>query len=53
MFQLIYDVFVWLTNNYSQLPKSFQERFPETWLVRARLSAGVFVENLKDFEDYE
>lgn len=53
MFQLIYDLLVYLTNNYSQMPDSFKKRFQEAFLVRARLQIGTIVEYIKDWNDYE
>lgn len=60
MFQLIYDVLVYLTNNYSSLPDSFKKRFQEEFLIRARLQInrarlqiGSIVEFTKDWSDYE
>ena len=32
----VYDVFVWLTKNYSSLPVGFRNRFPEKSLVALR-----------------
>lgn len=53
MFQLIYDVLVYLTNNYSSLPDAFKKRFQEEYLIRARLQIGSFVVFTKDWSDYE
>lgn len=54
MFQLVYDLLVWVTNNYSKMPEDFQKRFPESFLVRGRLDIGSFNEVLtKNWNDYE
>ena len=53
MFRLIYDLLVYLTNNYSSMPDSFKKRFPEAFLVRARLQVGTINEYLNDWNDYE
>ena len=53
MFDLIYDLLVYLTNNYSSMPDSFKKRFQEAFLVRARLQVGTIVEHLNDWYDYE
>lgn len=53
MFQLIYDLLVYLTNNYSSMPDGFKKRFQEEFLVRVRLQIGTIVEYLKDWNDYD
>ena len=42
LFKFLYDVFVWITNNYSQMPDSFRKFFPEQTCVEGRL----FLSNL-------
>ena len=57
VFRFLYDVFIYLTSNYSKLPEDFQRRFPEHYLVNARIflhdcvSSGQSIS--KDFDDYE
>lgn len=57
LIKFIYDLFVWLTCNYSQLPSDFKEKFPEVNLVLARLSFSEFVQDdsnfNQEFKDYE
>ena len=53
MFLFLYDLLVYLTNNYSSMPDAFKNRFSETFLVRARLQVGTIVEHSKDWKDYE
>lgn len=53
MFQFIYDVLVWLSTNYSQMPDDFRERFPEKFFVRLRLDIGSFIANLQNWYDYD
>lgn len=57
LFKFLYDVFVFITNNYSQLPDGFKKSFPEEKCVNARLFlSGIAVadsELNEDFEDYE
>lgn len=60
MFKFIYDVLVFITNNYSEMPDSFKRKFSEVLLGRARrvlTSPNVLDEIVKssyiDFKDYE
>ena len=56
-FNFVYDLFVFLTTHYSELPDSFKRSFPESRLVNGRIffsdvrQAGISVFN--DFEDYD
>lgn len=56
-FKFLYDVFVWITNNYSKMPLEFRNRFPETDCISARtnLSEVVISDSLLniDFANYE
>lgn len=56
-FKFLYDLFVWITNNYSQLPTDFKKRFPESRCVISRLYISSIVTNdsefNEDFKDYE
>lgn len=53
----LYDVFVWITCNYSQMPDEFKEKFPETACVNACSAVyEIFDSNSElnsDFVDYE
>lgn len=53
MFRFLFDVLVYLTNNYSMMPESFRSRFQEKDLVNARLGVDDIVTCDKDFKDYE
>lgn len=53
MFGRLYDLIVFLTNNYSQMPEDFKREFPEEECVRMRLSvSSLFItsETIKDYE---
>lgn len=56
-FKFLYDVFVWITSNYSSLPDSFKKSFPEHCCVDARLFLSSFSQADSDinesFKDYE
>lgn len=56
-FKFLYDVFVWITNNYSQLPDSFKKSFPERICVEGRIFLSNFAQSDSDlneiFKDYE
>ena len=47
-FKFLYDVFVWLTNNYSQLPDGFRKSFPE----KSCLSARLFLSSITQGDSY-
>lgn len=53
MFQFLYDVLVWLSTHYSQMPEDFRERFPEKFFVRSRLDIGSFNANMQNWSDYD
>lgn len=36
-FKFLYDVFVWITSHYSEMPVSFREKFPEDDCLNGRL----------------
>lgn len=56
-FMFLYDVFVWLTNNYNSMPDSFKKSFPEPNLIEGRLFLSNFAQADSDlnehFKDYE
>ena len=50
MIHKLYDLVVYITNNYSSMPEEFKIMFPEAICVKLRL----FVSNLEDlFNDDE
>lgn len=53
MFRLLYDLVVFLSNNYSKMPDEFKDRFPEHFLVRARLDVGSVKSIIQNYSDYE
>lgn len=46
MFDKLYDLIVYVTNNYSKMPQEFKSAFPEAVCVKLRL----FVSNIVNFE---
>ena len=46
MFDRLYDLVVFITNNYSQMPEEFKKEFPEKDCVKMR----VFVSYIENFE---
>ena len=46
MFSKLYDLIVYVTNNYSSMPSEFKQAFPEKDCVKLRL----FVSNIENFE---
>lgn len=56
-FKFLYDVFIWITNNYSSMPAEFRSKFPEKDFVNGRLYLYDFTsldsEINVDFECYE
>ena len=36
-FKFLYDVFVWITTHYSEMPESFRKSFPEDDCLNGRL----------------
>lgn len=57
VFKFLYDLIVWITNNYSQLPDGFKKSFPEERCVNARLWLSSIAQSdselNNDFKDYE
>ena len=57
LIKFLYDLLVWLTNNYSQMPDSFKKSFPEARCVEARLYLSSFAQSDSElneiFKDYE
>lgn len=45
MFDKLYDLLVYVTNNYSKMPEEFQSAFPEAICVKLRF----FVSNIANF----
>lgn len=56
-FKFLYDVFVWITTHYSEMPDSFRKSFPECRCVDARLFLSDIAQSDSDlnqnFNDYE
>ena len=56
-FKFCYDVFVWITSHYSELPDSFRKSFPEDKCVNGRLFLSGIVQSdsniNNDFKEYE
>lgn len=57
LIKFLYDVFVWITMHYSELPESFRKSYPEAKCVDARLFLSDIVQSDSDinnnFCDYE
>ena len=53
MFGRLYDLVVYLTNNYSQMPEEFKREFPEAECVRLRLSVSSMFNAIETFESDE
>ena len=54
MIKFMYDLMVFITTNYSEMPDKFKERFSETDCVNARqIVFDVYDADSKDFADYE
>ena len=57
LIKFLYDVLVWISTHYSDLPDSFKKSFPEGKIVSARLFvlelSQVDSELIEDFKDYE
>lgn len=55
--KFLYDVFVWITSNYSQMPVEFKAKFPETDCINARCAVNEIFDTdselNQDFVDYE
>ena len=50
MIENLYDLIVYVTNNYSSMPQEFREKFPEGTCVNLRLAVS---DILSVFENYE
>ena len=50
MFDKLYDLMVYVTNNYSKMPKEFREAFPESVCVKLRLALSNITDSLEDYE---
>lgn len=53
MFGRLYDLVVYLTTNYSQMPEEFKREFPEAECVRLRLSVSSMFNAIESFENDE
>lgn len=56
-FKFLYDVFVWITNNYHTMPDGFKKSFPEETCIKSRLTLSDIAQADSDFnnefKDYE
>ena len=50
-FKFLYDVFVWITSNYSQMPDSFKKSFSEPSCIRGRLFLSNFIQDDSDLNE--
>lgn len=48
-FKFLYDVFVWITSNYSEMPESFRNKFPEDDCLNGRLFLSDVTQADSDF----
>ena len=54
MIKFIYDLLVWITSHYSQMPDDFKKIFSEERLVNARqIAYDVYDGETSDFADYD
>ena len=53
MFKLLYDLLIYVTENYSSMPDGFKKRFSEAFLIRARLQVGTINNYNEDWNDYD
>ena len=53
MFKDLYDLIVYVTNNYSSMPADFKKKFSEGTCVRLRLGVSAIDSTLENYEDDE
>ena len=53
MFGRLYDLIVFVTNNYSAMPEDFKQKFSEGECVRLRLSVSSMFNAVQIFESDE
>ena len=54
MIKFLYDLLVWLTSHYSEMPDEFKNSFPEERCINARqIAFDVYDGETNDFADYE
>ena len=54
MIKFLYDLMVWITSHYSDMPAAFQKEFPEERCINARqICFDVYDGETNDFADYE
>lgn len=53
MFGRLYDLIVYVTNNYSAMPEEFKSKFSEGECVRLRLSVSSMFNAVQSFESDE
>ena len=53
MFEKLYELMVFLTNNYSSMPEEFKREFPEATCVNLRLGVSTIDSVIENFENDE
>ena len=54
MIKFMYDLMVWITSHYSEMPESFRELFSEERCINARqICFDVYDGETNHFADYE
>lgn len=54
MIKFLYDLVIYLTTHYSELPEDFRSRFPESQLINFRqVVFDLYTSETNDFDDYE
>ena len=53
MFTELWDMLVFITNNYSKMPKDFKDQFPEAECIKLRLSISSIEAAINGYEGYE
>ena len=53
MFKKLYELLVYLTNNYSSMPEDFKSNFPEATCINLRLGVSSIDSSIENFENDE
>ena len=53
MFSKLYDLIVFITNNYSSMPEEFRNQFPENVCINLRLGISAIDSSIENFENDE
>lgn len=53
MFTDLWNMLVFITNNYSKMPKEFRDQFPEAKCIRLRLSISSIEAAVNEYENDE